>query len=471
MDAQTPIGPAVRIGEKITYNVSIEHLDNAAFAEFHVVSTGRLNGRDVIEMRSRVKTLNLASAALFMVDESTTTYMLPDSGLPLLTRREEGTFGLPKVTSRDFSAAPASGHDINTLLLAIRGTMQAEVYTLQADDRTGQVTVQMMGSETVRSDAGTFETSILSVQSDLLTERGISDLRVNFSNDENRIPVLFRFRTSKGNVTATAASVQVQRAEPDPQPTPQPVETPRPTPVPTPVPTPEIYVNDQPLSRELPFTLGERLDYRISTNGREIGEVTLRAESRSQFQGTDSLLLSATFNSSGSSDALFRNGDYLRTRVDPDTLTPFLFDVRFTSAANQVSHNATFDSRTGAVMFGGTPIEAPVGTHSVLSLLYAMRSFNLKASRDGNNPTNDTRVAVYWDGKATVFSLRPANPAAVDINGEQVQAQMVSITTNNPKLEPLTPRVWLSMDARRLPLRIELGAYRLDLVTAPNNTK
>lgn len=457
---------SVRIGEKITYNVAIEHLDNAAFAETYIVSTGKVGDRDAIEMRTRFKTLNLASAAFFLVDESTTTYVSPTSGLPIYSRREEFTGGLPKATVRDYAVGQASGHDLNSLMIWVRSLGQPGNYSIQDDERTFPVTVQLIGGEPIRSDAGNFETTAFSVQSDYFTAKGISDIRVNLSSDEWRIPVIVRFKTSKGEVRASVASVQVIQPEIEVEPVPQPIETPRPVPTPKPTATPEIYVNNRPLSQDLPFVLGETLDYKVSNGGTEIGSVTMRAESRSEFQDTDSLLLTATISPKGSNGSSIIAGDFLRTRVHPDSLTPQQFEIRLNSAGNQIAQTATFDSRTGLISFGAVPLEAPAGTHSVLSLLYAMRSFNLKSSRDNNNPTNDTRVAVYWDGKATIFFLRPSAPVLLDVGDEKVAAQQISITTNNPQLEALAPKVWLANDARRTPLRITLGSYQLDLVNS-----
>jgi hypothetical protein len=455
--------PSVRIGEKITYDVSIEHFDNAAFAETYVVSSGKVGDREAIEMRTRLKTLNLASAAFFLVDEATTTYMSPLTGLPIYSRREEWTSGLARSVVRDYADGPPMGHDLNTLMIAIRNAAQPGSYSIQEVDRTSPVTVQLIGAETVRSDVGTFETTAFSVQSDYFTERGISDLKVNLSNDQWRVPIAVRFKTSKGELRATVASINVIQPELEVEPVQPQIETPRPQPTPAPIATPEIYVDNSPLSADLPFALGETLEYRISSGGMEVGRATLKAESRTEFQRMDSLLLTATLRPA-SGTVLFGSGDYLRTRVDPGSLTPQQFDIRITSPGNQILQTAGFDPRTSLITFGGTPIEAPAGTHSVLSLLYAMRSFNLKPSRDNNNPTNDTRVAVFWDGKATIFFLRPSAPSLLDLGGEQIAAQQVSITTNNPQLEALAPKVWLSNDARRTPLRITLGAYQLDII-------
>ena len=100
-----------------------------------------------------------------------------------------------------------------------------------------------------------------------------------------------------------------------------------------------------------------------------------------------------------------------------------------------------------------------------------MRSFNLKVSKDLSNPVNDTRVAVFWESKAYVFTLRPSPPAILTINGEKASAQMITINTGNPQLDALAIKVWLDNNSR-VPVRFSVGAYQADLIsTTPGITK
>ena len=55
---------ALATGEKLTYHISFDNIENAGFAELQVASAGKLDGRDVVEIRSKVKTLDLVSASV-----------------------------------------------------------------------------------------------------------------------------------------------------------------------------------------------------------------------------------------------------------------------------------------------------------------------------------------------------------------------------------------------------------------------
>jgi hypothetical protein len=169
----------------------------------------------------------------------------------------------------------------------------------------------------------------------------------------------------------------------------------------------------------LAFDLGEQLDYRITSLGQQLATMRLSAKERKQINGVDSLLLEATFfDIRGGSP--FAAGDYIRAYVRPESLAPLQLEMKFSGALRPYTTIAKFERDGSLINAGGKPIEAPVGTHSIISLLYAARSFNLKPSRDLNNPINDTRVAVLWESQPFIFTLRPSVPETLTIDGKQI---------------------------------------------------
>ena len=474
VSAQTTVSPPpstspiFRLGEKLTYTLSLGKIFNAGYAETYVASRGKLGGRDSVEIRSKMKTLDLVSAAFFVFDENRTVFAAPDTGLPLYITTDMHEGALPKVTVRNYLSRPTSSYDLLTLIYKAREAGGVGTFPLFEGQRLYTATFQPAGSITARTEIGNFDTNIFLVQSDFLTARGITSLYIHFSTDEARIPVVIRFTTSKGEVKAVISAIvppevdtQTSAPLPTPVPTPVPAATPKPTAV------PEAYVENRPLAPELGFQIGESLDYRITTGGKPVASVTLNAHERKLFQNIDSLLLKATVTDVEPGTKDFSPGDMALVEVDPETLTPTLVGSKFVSVFPGLNQTVTFDKRTGSISFGGAqPIDAPIGTHSFLSLIYAMRSFNLKPSKDPNSPVNDTRVAVFWDSKNYVFTLRPSNPEVITINGEKVSAQMITVNTGNPDLDALGIKVWLSTD-RRLPLRFSFGSYQAELVSRP----
>ena len=229
--------------------------------------------------------------------------------------------------------------------------------------------------------------------------------------------------------------------------------------------TPTPFVNNLPLIPELAFELGERLDYRITQAGQPVANMRLAAKERKEFNGFDSLLLEATF-SDLRAGAPFAAGDFIRAYVNPDTLAPLQFEMKFAGPLRSFSSLAKFDRQGSLITVAGKGIDAPVGTHTILSLLFAARSFNLKPSRDLNNPINDTRVAVLWDSQPYIFTLRPSPAEVITVEGKPVAAQLVTVSTKNPVLDQLNIKVWLGNEDARVPVRFTIGAYQADLIAA-----
>ena len=462
-----------RIGERLTYSVSIGRFQNAAYAELYCVSRGRLGERDAIEVRSKFKTLDLASA-VYSIDENRTTFVSPSNGLPLHTSIVQNSFGLPKETVQSFLSAPTPHADLLTMIYRLRQSDGTGSLTMQEGEKVYSVTFLPGVSERQKTDAGEFDTTVVSVQSEYFTEHGMSDVRVNLTTDAARLPVLIRYRTGKEKdkdrkgelVRAKLASIQTIEPEILPQPTPIVARPPQPERTPKPVVTPTPYIDNVPLVPELAFDLGERLEYRVTLSGQQVARMQVSAKERKQFNGLDSLVLEATFSDVRGSSP-FVAGDFIRAYVNPETLAPQQFEMKFTGSLRGFSNVAKFDPSASFVTVGSNRVDAPVGTHTILSLLYAARSFNLKPSRDANNPINDTRVAVFWESQPYIFTLRPSPAEVITLSdGRVVAAQLVTVTTKNALLDQLGIKVWLGNDDSRVPLRFVVGAYQADLVEA-----
>jgi hypothetical protein len=293
----------------------------------------------------------------------------------------------------------------------------------------------------------------------------MTDFKINFTSDDQKMPVLFRFKIKKDVFRATLASREVIEPEVDVTPAPSPVSTPIAIRTPRPAATPTPYVDNQPLSTDLPFFIGETLDYNLSNGGRSIGRIALLAKERKLVDGEDSLLLSAEVKNLEPGTNILDLKDSVTTRVDPDSLIPRQYEMHFAAGLQPFSQTARFDQKSGTVVLGdGKSIDIPIGTHSLLSFIYAVRTINLKPSKDTRNPVFDTRIAVFWDSKAYIFVLRPSNSEITDASGKKRPCLLVSISTGNPQLDQLAIKIWMTDDAERLPLRIVFGSYQADLL-------
>jgi hypothetical protein len=139
-------------------------------------------------------------------------------------------------------------------------------------------------------------------------------------------------------------------------------------------------------------------------------------------------------------------------------------DIKLTGSLSSYNQFVQFEQAAGFALDNtGSRIEIPVGTHNLLSLAYAIRSFSLAQSKNRENPVNDTRVAVFVGDKPYVLILKPSTVDIIEFQGKRLPAQVVAIATGNPQIDQLNIKIWLSVDERRLPLRFVIGAYQADL--------
>ncbi len=456
----------LRVGERLTYNISFAKFDNAAYAEIYVVSNGKLSDKSAYELSAKLKSSGLVSAAFYLLDETRSTFIAADTGLPLYVRHTTRTSGLPKETIFNFINSPTTNFDLLSLIYKVRETGGAGTFAVQENGKNYNFDFTATGGEVFKAIGTDFETTISTVQSAYLTDLGITEFRINFTNDDRKIPVQIRFKTAKGNFNARIASIQNLEPALDPELTPTPIPVVTPVRTPTPEPTPPPYIENLPLTDELAFELGEVLIYQVSNQGNQVATITLQARERNLFRNEDSLLLTAKVTGIEQGKSPFLLNDGIEGRVDPLTLTPTNIDLKFSGLFSSYNQSTVFDSEKGFALVGGgtKQIEIPVGTHSIMSLAYAVRSFNLKPSLDPTNPVNDTRVAVLFGDDTYVLTLRPQTAEIINLKGEKVGAQLITIKTGNPTADALNIRLWLGNDSKRLPLRLMIGNYQADLI-------
>ncbi|HMU35091.1 MAG TPA: DUF3108 domain-containing protein [Pyrinomonadaceae bacterium] len=472
--AQTvPTAGSFRIGEHISYNVSLDKFKNVAFVETNVASRGKIAGQDVVEIVGRIKTEGFVSAAIVLIDETRTVYAAIDDGRPLLIKRVlDGGVSAHQIDI-DNTKASTAPFDLFAALFKAREANGSGSFPFAEDGEGSTITFLPEGSQKVTTDQGTFETTSVRVSSPYFDSRGFKNVRLWLSNTDEKIPVAFEFKSRNGTFRGTLASyaIEEQTGMPvDPTPTPRPSVAPTPQkPIVRPTPSPTPYIPNQPLLSELKFRLGERLNYQVTNTGRSVGSFSLAVPERKLVGVQDTLVLEAKVTGVDGANSPFSLGDGMIANVSPESLGPNTFNAHLSKQLAQYSQNAAFDQRTGVVTFGPNKEEGPVGVHSILSLIYAMRSFNLVPSREASNPVNDTRVAVFWRDKVHIFSLRPSRPEMLTLGEKKVEAQLITIVTGDPAVDQLGFKIWLSMGAARTPLRFSIGGFQGDLISESNS--
>jgi hypothetical protein len=214
------------------------------------------------------------------------------------------------------------------------------------------------------------------------------------------------------------------------------------------------------ISEGVPFSYQETTTLRLSKGDRLIGDMSLRVGTRNNNPGRPSVLLSAVFNASPAEDVPIKSGDNFQTKVDAVTLLPSESVGKMSSSWDFISGNLKYDQENGNFYReGGEGGSMANGTHDLLSLLFAIRAFNLLPSNSASNPVNDTRVSVLVGSRNMIFTIRPNQVEDLTINAKRQKAQMLTIVTGDQLFDQLAPRIWLGTTNERRILKISLGEY------------
>jgi hypothetical protein len=454
------------VGERLTYSISFASYPSAAFAETYVISSGKYGERDAVYLQGRFKTTEFVSAAFFTVDQTRQVLVDPTSGLPLLSKLIVDENGMPREKVTDYKGT-APNHDWLSAIYQLRfATAPSGVINVQEGNDTFQLTYQVTGKAHDKTSAGEFDCIVLSVDNPVFPK-----MQIHLSDDERRIPVVITYKHTKGAVRAEIAGIQDLSPAPVAENTPKPQNTPPVTaPTPKPRPTPAPYRNNQPLA-DLPFDLGETLTYRLSrpNGGSAIGTMVVQAKERKQFFGKDGLLLSASVEQLTDPGAFFAAGDSIKSFVEPDTLLPQHTEINFHGALSLFNQSLQFSQETGKVSDAkGGLHDVPVGTHDILSLAYAIRSFNLKDVKPNKGPSGDIRVALFTTDGPVILTIISQPEEVIDFEGKKVTAQVIFANIGQS-----SAKLWLSKDQNHLPLRIAITsptfAFEANLISVVQN--
>ncbi len=470
-----------RVGERLTYDVSFSNFESAAHVELLVAARGNFFGREAIQLRAHVETTGVVNAALYAVNNDYTTYVDPNSGQPFHTqqvRREAsgasdssseynqpaGTSAIPpKLRKGEFPGT----YDLVSALYRVRALPLIEgssyYITVLNDSNEYQAQLKVSGRELIKTNVGSFSTIVshLSVKNSELNGYRI---RIYFSDDERHLPVMITAHHPAGEIRAELAGSELS--------TPPSVRTPKPStpvaPVQSPASAPGTNTSGPAhmLSPELPFQVGEQLNFQVylASVQQPVGTATFLVRQRAQYFGRDGLLLSASGQTSNAAQLLFVANDQINSYVDPSTLLPFRTEMTLAEGSRRVNQTLSFDQERGSATVDGGRVGIPVGTHDFVSILYAARAFDL-------TPPKRNAISIFIHNRPRTLFITSLRREIIELGGQRVPAVQVSLTTDDPQGDKFLLRGWVSDDQRRLPLRLtavtELGPVRADLVIVP----
>jgi hypothetical protein len=500
--AQSPTAQLLRVGEKLTYSVSFSNFPTAAHVQLYVAGRGSYFNREGYELRAHVETVEQVRAALLALDNYYFTYVDPQTGLPYRARVTMGTPpppatpepGDPAPQIADITTIPSpadadattSVHDLISAVYSLRALPLAPGATYQISAQFAgtqyDAEIRVTGRETIKTPAGSF--NALATQVRIHKNREADDYRVQiyFSDDERRVPVLVTAHLRSGELRATLASdetVVPQTGAPTPgvAPTPKTNNTPAPnvsqapprtsnTPRPTSTPN-GVAATDARAPGDLPFNVGEQLNFNffLGDSAQPVGTASLTVRSRGRYFNHDGLLITATMATNQVLQNLFPVRDTVATYVSSSTLLPFRNELQIQEGTHRVQGVVTFDQERGtAVAPDGKTVEIPVGTYDFISVLYALRSFDL-------SPPKRNAVSLLINKQPRTLFITSVSRDTIDLGSQHINAYQLALATDDAQGNRFNLRIWVGTDRRRLPLRIlattPLGLVRADLSIIP----
>ncbi len=501
----TPYQP----GERLTYNVSFSSFATAAHVELFNAGHGTFYGRDGFQLRARVQTVGVVNAALYAVNDEYVTYVVPDIGLPFRTELRhfdagagsdatdasvplvsyaDGTTQTPTDAARggtpSTNVSMPSTYDLLSALYRLRALPLAlgANYPINAQVAGGTqyaAEARVMDGGSVKTPAGSFNTVTAQLRVPGNAQVNSYRLRIYFSNDRRHIPVLVTAQLPAGEVRAELASLeiveeaplpaaQIANALPNNQ---QPPANANPARLLAGGAGAAEAANTKEPSG-LPFKVGEQLNFNffLGTATQPVGVASFQVRARAKYFGRDGLLFASTIFTTEVGQRLFPVSDKYDSYVDATTLLPFRNEQRIQEGAHRAGGVIMLDQDRGTATFseGGKGVEITVGTYDFVSVLYALRSFDL-------TPPKRNAVALLLNRRPRTLFISALRRETIELGGQRIPAILLALATDDPDGDRFNLRLWISSDHRRLPLRFAantpLGPVRADLSIIPTATQ
>ncbi len=481
--AYQPFSPApYRVGERLTYNVSFSSFISAAHVELLVAARGTFFGREGIKLTAHVETNGVVNAALVAINNDYVTYIDAATGQPFRAEKTIREGARSAQTFVEFSQ-PAATDIPATQNLGLPGSFDffSAVYRLRAlplasgssyaitvrdENQNYRMEVRVRGREMLKTSVGSFNAIVSQVRIKNETQGESYSLRVYFSDDQRHIPLLITTRVSTGEIQVELAG-SVFVTPPVATPTPTPTPSPGTPPARQPVPIPATPAGEDAGVGDLPFKVGEVLNYRVYLPSipQPIATAAFQVRARQKYFERDGLLFTVNAQTTNALQKLFVANDLMSSYVDPKTLLPFRTEFMFNEGRHRSASKLTINQEYGtATGEQGEKIDIPIGTHDYLSYFYLARTFKL-------SPGKRNALSILVNNKPKTLVVTAVKRESVQIGSQTIPAMLISLTTDDAQPDKYQIRGWISDDKRRLPLRLtavtELGPIRADLDIIP----
>lgn len=228
------------------------------------------------------------------------------------------------------------------------------------------------------------------------------------------------------------------------------------------------WVVAAPPSGSLPFPVGEKLSYRISwSNIVEAGSADLSVTAEDG--RPNGLRLQAKAVTAAAVAASYPFKDDFVSHFDALTRAPWLYEKNFTERKRVVRDRVTFNQAQRTALYTNSknqskqiPIEG--GTQDPVSSLYALRTIGLTQGMRVTFPVLDGGIQYALEAHVVAEELITVKLGSFTAHRVEVNLRRESGPVTNRSIT-----VWISSDARRLPVLVSVampvGAAVIELVS------
>lgn len=226
----------------------------------------------------------------------------------------------------------------------------------------------------------------------------------------------------------------------------------------------------QPAQADHPFARGEKLSYDLYWTVVRAGSATLETVPDATLEGRKTLHFRALAKSTPFIDTFYKVRDSIESWVDPGVTRAWQYKkdqeegtyirhylVRF-DAGGSVAHRYSKGEFKNAVI-------VPYGCFDPLSMLFLFRTKPLAVGYEFAAPVTDGEKAVV--GRARVVRRETVKVAAGEFDTFLVEPEIKEIGGVFRKSPDATLQVWITADARRIPVRVRskviVGSFSMEL--------
>jgi hypothetical protein len=476
-----------RVGERLTYDISFAQFVSAAHVELFIAGRGQYFGREGIELHAHVETTGVINVALLALNNDYITYVDAATGSPYRTQevvRETGRTieqtnqpgGTAAIPAKLGAGEFAGTFDLLSAVYRLRAMPLSEgisfTIAVRNDTQEYQADIKIIGHRMIKTHVGSFNTLVARVSAN---QGPLSNIRVYLSEDQWHVPVLITAKHRDGEIRADLAASELTTPAKSPSPSASPLPLPVDGKSPTVTPVSPETTPAKSTNLNLPFNVGEQLNYQVylGNSPQSVGSLNFSVAARGRYFNRDGLLVTASAQTANTgSRALFVNDKY-SSYLDPETLLPFRTEMNIAEGNWRSTRGYNIDQDRGAVITDARQrIEIPVGTHDLISLMYAMRTFDLSPPASSLAPSKRQAISILAISQPRTLFITSLKRETIELGGQKVPAVLLALTSDDGAADRLQLQIWLGDDWRHLPLRISamtpLGLVRADLAIQAN---